>query len=210
MRPPCAAITSASRFAAASSGCLKVSPATYFWPLCRKMRVDSGSVPSILLDPSISPCNTLDMTNPSRANFTAGSTNWAQGLLPYFSCAKAKPDTEPGTPEDRHPKMLSFVGLPSGPIYISRVAFCGASSRKSRNVVLPLAKRISMNPPPPRLPAVGCVTASAKPTAIAASMALPPAFNTASPASAASGSCATTMPCLYWIGDALKTEAKAN
>ena len=50
----------------------------------------------------------------------------------------------------------------------------GAFSRKSMNVVRPSAMRISMKPPPPRLPANGCVTASAKPTATAASTALPP------------------------------------
>src|SRR5215469_4709536 len=50
-----------------------------------------------------------------------------------------------------------------------------------------------MNPPPPKLPALGCVTASANPTATAASIALPPRFSTSTPASAASGSCATTI-----------------
>ena len=44
------------------------------------------------------------------------------------------------------------------------------------NVVRPSARRISMKPPPPMLPAQGCVTASASPTATAASMALPPFF----------------------------------
>ena len=38
-----------------------------------------------------------------------------------------------------------------------------------------------MKPPPPRLPADGYVTASAKPTATAASMALPPAAMTSAP-----------------------------
>ena len=39
-----------------------------------------------------------------------------------------------------------------------------------------------MKPPPPRLPALECVTASAKPTATAASMALPPDSSTFTPA----------------------------
>ena len=68
---------------------------------------------------------------------------------------------------------------------MSREAFAGARSRKSMNVERPSAKRTSMNPPPPMLPAEGCVTASAKPTATAASTALPPAFSTATPASVA-------------------------
>jgi hypothetical protein len=38
-----------------------------------------------------------------------------------------------------------------------------------------------MNPPPPRFPAAGCVTASAKATAIAASTALPPRFRISTP-----------------------------
>src|ERR1043166_1437377 len=40
---------------------------------------------------------------------------------------------------------------------------------------------ISMNPPPPRFPAAGQVTASAKATATAASTALPPFFITSTP-----------------------------
>ena len=66
-----------------------------------------------------------------------------------------------------------------------RDAFSGARSRKSMNVARPSAKRISMKPPPPRLPANGCVTAIAKPTATAASTALPPFCSTATPTSAA-------------------------
>src|SRR3972149_5524948 len=50
-----------------------------------------------------------------------------------------------------------------------------------------------MNPPPPMLPASGSTTASAKPTATAASTALPPCFRTSTPASLASGCADTTM-----------------
>src|SRR5512144_2239141 len=46
--------------------------------------------------------------------------------------------------------------------------------------------RITMYPPPPRLPAKGNVTASANPVATAASTALPPAFMISSPAALAS------------------------
>jgi len=41
----------------------------------------------------------------------------------------------------------------------------------------------SINPPPPRLPALGRVMAKEKPTPTAASIALPPAFKIARPSS---------------------------
>jgi hypothetical protein len=52
-----------------------------------------------------------------------------------------------------------------------------------------------MKPPPPRFPASGSVTASAKPTATAASTALPPCFRIANPASLACRSAVATKPC---------------
>ena len=51
-----------------------------------------------------------------------------------------------------------------------------------------------MNPPPPTLPASGHVTASANPTATAASTALPPRLRTARPTSVAAGDTDTTTP----------------
>ena len=45
-----------------------------------------------------------------------------------------------------------------------------------------------MKPPPPRLPARGSVTASAKPTATAASTALPPSLSTSRPTREAAAS----------------------
>src|SRR5688500_10291890 len=51
-----------------------------------------------------------------------------------------------------------------------------------------------MNPPPPMLPAVGCVTASAKPVATAASTALPPRRRIAAPTSDAIDDVETTNP----------------
>src|SRR5712691_2892194 len=50
-----------------------------------------------------------------------------------------------------------------------------------------------MNPPPPRLPACGCVTASAKATATAASTALPPRCSASSPMCVARFSWLTTI-----------------
>ena len=52
-------------------------------------------------------------------------------------------------------------------------------------VALPSGKRMTMKPPPPMLPAVGCVTASANPVAMAASTALPPLRRTRAPTSLA-------------------------
>ena len=74
------------------------------------------------------------------------------------------------------PTQTVLRGLAGGvQIHVARRR-AGARSRKSMNVVRPSARRISMKPPPPILPARGCVTASANPTAIAASTALPPDF----------------------------------
>src|SRR5262245_54355144 len=51
-----------------------------------------------------------------------------------------------------------------------------------------------MNPPPPRFPAAGWVTASANPVATAASTAFPPFFRMARPTLDAMGSTDTTAP----------------
>src|SRR6516162_8059309 len=51
-----------------------------------------------------------------------------------------------------------------------------------------------MYPPPPRFPAPGCVTASAKPVATAASTAFPPFFKMSRPTFEATGSTDTTAP----------------
>ena len=60
-----------------------------------------------------------------------------------------------------------------------------------------------MKPPPPMLPARGKVTASAKPTATAASTALPPCFKISTPARVANVSWLDTMPCLAQTGCAV-------
>src|ERR1051325_10158387 len=57
-----------------------------------------------------------------------------------------------------------------------------------------------MKPPPPRLPAAGCVTASANATAIAASTALPPRFMTSTPTLEPTSFVDATMPCLARTG----------
>src|SRR5450759_4633599 len=90
-----------------------------------------------------------------------------------------------------------------------REAESGARSRKSINVVRPPARRISMKPPPPMLPALGWVTASASPTAAAASMALPPFFKTSRPTTVAWRSRETTMPWRARTGWAAHTGTEA-
>src|SRR5688572_9954651 len=63
-------------------------------------------------------------------------------------------------------------------------------------VLLPSGRRTTMKPPPPMLPAVGWVTLSAKPTATAASTALPPFFKISTPTSLAAPSALLTAP---WV-----------
>src|ERR1700722_3082426 len=60
--------------------------------------------------------------------------------------------------------------------------------------------RISMNPPPPMLPAGECTTARANPVATAASTALPPACMISAPACEASACTVTTMACSAGTG----------
>src|SRR5262245_15736040 len=63
-----------------------------------------------------------------------------------------------------------------------------------------------MKPPPPMLPAVGWVTAKARPVATAASTALPPFFRISRPAFEAIGSTDTTAPCAKLTVDACGSE----
>src|SRR5512145_3482822 len=59
---------------------------------------------------------------------------------------------------------------------------------------------MTINPPPPRLPAAGHTTASASPTATAASTALPPRFNTSTPTCEAISLTEETIPYLPRTG----------
>src|SRR5205807_2650725 len=103
--------------------------------------------------------------------------------------ARDRPRTVPGTPTTLCPYWSTPL------TNMSAVAAAGAVSRYSMTVGLPLGGWMSMNPPPPMLPATGYVTASAKATATAASTALPPDLRTDTPTSAAGGDAQTTMPC---------------
>src|SRR6266508_3631157 len=68
-------------------------------------------------------------------------------------------------------------------------------------VVVPSALLINIKPPPPMFPAPGQVTASAKPTATAASTALPPRVRISTPIFEAISSDEATMPCRARTGE---------
>src|SRR5688572_999589 len=76
----------------------------------------------------------------------------------------------------------------------------GAVSRKSYATASPAAVRSSRKPPPPMLPAVGCVTASANAVATAASTAVPPSASTCTPTWLARASWVATIPPLARAG----------
>src|SRR6185436_12112229 len=116
------------------------------------MRFDSGEVARFFAPFRLS-ASAYDTGNPFDASSTAGAMFSAHFRLPYLDSAISKPRTVPGTPDDRHPSMLSRVSSPLASRYMLRDAFPGARSRKSMNVARPSAMRISMNPPPPMLPA---------------------------------------------------------
>src|SRR5262245_32285835 len=68
---------------------------------------------------------------------------------------------------------------------------------------------MTMNPPPARLPALGYVTASAKPVATAPSIALPPLLMICAPANAASRDRAATIPPVPCVSSLLAPNARS-
>src|ERR1044071_4774985 len=106
------------------------------------MRFDSGDV-ARLRDPFRLSASAYDTGKPFAASSTAGAMLSAHERLPYFFSAISKPRTEPGTPDDRQPSMLSLVSSPFASRYMLRDAFSGARSRKSMKVDRPSAKRIN-------------------------------------------------------------------
>ena len=135
------------------------------------------------------------ITKPSRARRTAGSTTVFQGRRPARRCARARPATD--ARNARGERALGRRGQPGRRrrrLKRSRRAARGAISRKSTVRTRPRASREIQKPPPPRLPASGHVTASAKATATAASAALPPFLRISMPTRAAFSSAAATAP----------------
>src|SRR6185312_9202804 len=110
------------------------------------------------------------------------------------------------------PRKLSVLRpsttLPSASWNMVGVAFNGAFSRKLRNRLRPFPRWMVMNPPPPILPQHGCTTASAKPTATAASTALPPRLRMSTPTMVARCCALTTMACLAVTGFASCSAAR--
>jgi hypothetical protein len=103
----------------------------------------------------------------------------------------------PGTPALRAPTYNSREGrgLPSAPRNQSGPAAFGAVSRPSMVVNAPVLPSLATkNMPPPMPEFCGSTTLSASMVAIAASVALPPWRRISTPAEAARGSAALTMP----------------
>ena len=135
-----------------------------------------------------------DTGKPFAASSIAGCTRSAHGLVPYLWLAySSRAPCRGRRPRGIRSRILRRLA--------GRVEVHVARGRLRRmfaeidDVLRPSARRISMKPPPPMLPALGWVTASASPTAAAASMALPPFFKTCNPVSVACRSRETTIPC---------------
>src|SRR3954462_3890167 len=107
------------------------------------MRLDAGEL-ARLRDPFSPSPSEHDTGNPGAASPPAGPMFSAQVFLPYLLTAISKPRTVPGTPDERQPSVLALVISPLASRYMLRVAFSGARSRKSMNVAVPSAMRISM------------------------------------------------------------------
>ena len=131
--------------------------------------------------------------NPSRAYRMAGSSAAASVRLPWVRTSSSHPASAPGTVTDmtpcsdpeRKPRAASVsrsISEPDRPLALS------ATSRRSR------ASHTMANMSPPMPVMCGSVTLSTAAAVTAASMALPPARSTSSPAADASGWLVATMP----------------
>src|SRR5215208_1119144 len=115
---------------------------------------------------------------PSLATAMPGPSARPSGQVPYLRSARSQPATVPGTPADRPLQRASLNG--SAAPFSQNESGCivaGDSSRESIVVTLPLAVRITMNPPPPMPHEYGSVTPSTPAAATAASIAFPPRRN---------------------------------
>ena len=143
------------------------------------------------------PARSSGSAKPFSAKAMAGATTSRRDSVPWRSSTASRPSTVPGTPTARCEAVeRPSITLPSSSWYMSRCALAGAFSRWSFAITRPSASRNTMKPPPPRLPAEGCVTASAKPVATAASTALPPRLRMSMPTWEASGEREATTP--FW------------
>src|ERR1700682_753818 len=107
------------------------------------MRFDSGER-ARLLDPLSDSASAYETGNPFDASSTAGAMSSAHFFRPHLLTAISNPRTVPGTQDDRQPSTLSLVSSPFASRSMLRDDFSGSRSRKSMNVILPSAMRISM------------------------------------------------------------------
>ena len=136
--------------------------------------------------------------NPSSAIFAAGASASPSVLRPYFCTAASNAATSPGTPLASAPIWLSDSPALPLRMNMSRVAPAGARSRPSIATISPFARRMSIKHPPPIPELQASTTPRVRPTATAASIALPPLFSASRPAWVARGWTDATMP--RWAG----------
>ena len=97
------------------------------------------------------------------------------GACPSRCCASTRPATAAGHAGGEVAGEAPVGRLPLRvEVHVARRARPGPSRGSRGCCTVPSLRRITMKPPPPRLPASGCTTARANPTATAASTALPP------------------------------------
>src|SRR3954453_23726520 len=139
--------------------------------------------------------NVWSMTKPFFATPMPGCSTCPRLIVPYFSSASSHVAGVPGTPTDRPLQRASLngSGVPFSQKDVGVIA-SGAVSRPSIVVTLPLAVRMTMNPPPPTPHEKGSVTPRTPAAATAASTALPPAFSVSMAACVASVSTLAAAP----------------
>src|SRR5262249_16440796 len=190
--------------------CSSSSPASYGTPFFVKAATDAGYF-CIERRTDLSERARFSLIgNPSRASAAAGSTSRFHGSLPCSFHARCRPATVPGTPTAIWLLWCSSELYCPSFSHIVGEAFAGAFSRKSYVTASPDDGRYTMNPPPPMLPAVGCVTASANAVATTASIALPPSLMTSAPILDAISLCAATMPFCAGTGTVVAPVAIVN
>ena len=184
------------RSVAASRVLAHVSPSKSGDPSAlRKTSFVTGNFARSSAISAISRARSLPTSKPS-ASAAAGSTSRRQGSRPCLSHARCKPASSAGTATAAPPNVLDlfapFEPLPS--TYISLYAAAGADSLKSIASVVPFARRITMNAPPPTPLECGWVTPRHSAVAIEASTAWPPSSSTAAPIALHRASSAATAP----------------
>ena len=183
----------------ARSGCFRMSPASYGCAVLRELRQRGR----ILLEVVGLTEHAGQRARQAMGDLEAVARQRRPPARPGPSTASSPVPSTPGAgrppcrarrPSDGCCGGVSKSYLPS----FSHISGDGAGRRRPRGSRTTSARRSparkTMKPPPPMLPAVGWVTASAKAVATAASMALPPLLMTWKPTSEAMSFCDTTIP----------------